>query len=264
MTDAIIVGAGPAGIAAALQLVEEGVRPTILDVGHPPKERAAIDRDLYTYRSQRDSFDLMIGDRMQGLSNIFSGEEVPVKLISPATDYVTERSAELSPIDATDFHPIQSFARGGLANAWGAGLYRFTARDLDGFPIEERDLLPYFDRLTREIGISGTADDLLPYFGSAEGLQPPVALSHNAALLYQRYRKEAELVLGRPRTAVLTEPLGDRAPLAYDNLEFWQESASLYRPRLTLDRLIAEDKVDYRSSVLVTSFEESGEVRIHT
>jgi choline dehydrogenase-like flavoprotein len=42
----------------------------------------------------------------------------------------------------------------------------------------------------------------------------------------------------------------------YDNFEFWREHRGLYSPRYTLEELIRQDRVDYRSGYLVRRFVE--------
>ena len=165
----------------------------------------------------------------------------------------------MSPIQERDFTAIQSFARGGLANAWGAGLYRFTDEDLARFPIAAHDLDPHFDELTQEIGISGTNDDLTPFFGSTDYLQPAIELSHNASRLHRNYirsreRLRGELYIGHSRTGVLTQPKNARPALDYSNLEFWQEQPSIYSPQMTLDKLTAAGDVDYRAGMLARRY----------
>ncbi|MGD8415160.1 MAG: hypothetical protein PVF33_13055, partial [Candidatus Latescibacterota bacterium] len=208
---------------------------------------------------------MMIGDRFQGLANILTDRQMPVKLTTPNMEYVTKNASQLCPIDEDSFSAIQGFAKGGLANAWGAGLYRFTNQDLEGFPIRETDLTPHFDKLTKEIGISGIDDDLTPFFGSTQHLLPPVRLSHNIRKLYSRYKSkkkhfEGELYMGHSRTGILTEPKDGRPAVDYNNVEFWQEIPSLYSPTITLDSLIRDEKVDYQNGILVTSWSENGDV----
>lgn len=262
MAEVIIVGAGASAVAAAMELVEQGIVPLILDVGVEPDAPAARGSgNLYDYKSSEDSFRLTIGDRLQGLHNLLGRTPVPVKLTTPNAEYVTRGAATWGPIDAHEFRAIQSFASGGLANAWGAGLYRFSAHDMDGFPITVHELDPYFDRLTAAIGISGADDDLTPYFGSPRGLLPPLLLSTNVGQIYDAYRRRRKRLspsfhLGRARVAALTVPFDGREPVPYDNLEFWQEHPSLYTPRYTLEKLVAGGRVDYRRGVRVRSFVE--------
>jgi choline dehydrogenase-like flavoprotein len=264
VAEVIIIGAGAAGVAAALQCARRGFKPLILDVGLGPDESKRIDEDLYAHRRQHDTFNLQIGSRYQALGNLLGEVSVPVKLTSPNFEYVTRDAALLGPVDAQGFQPVQSFAAGGLANAWGAGLYRFTDDDLAGFPIKARDLDPYSDILTEEIGICGAPDDLTPFFGSPQGLLPPLRLSHNAASLYRRYERSREKLnprgfyIGLPRTAVLSQPYDGRPAYDYCSLEFWQESPSLYTPRLTLEKLIQNGQVDYQKGRLVQAFHDTG------
>ncbi len=269
MHDVIVVGTGASGAAAALEFVDQGIRPLILDVGYNrPKQQPRADGNLYSYRLQHDSFDLMIGERFQGLSNLLNDRSIPVRLTTPNVEYVTQNAQRLSPIDEEDFCVIQGFTKGGLANAWGAGLYRFTDRDLDGFPIRALDLSPFFDKLTREIGISGTDDDLTPFFGSTQDLLPPIRMSHNIKKLYRRYvRKkkhfDGELFIGRSRTGALTQPKDGRPALEYNNLEFWQELPAIYSPTMTINKLIEGDRIGYRERVLVECWtEQTGYVRV--
>lgn len=263
MSDMIIVGSGASATAAALALADLGVRPLVLDVGHTdPGAVPVVEGNLYDFRRRYDSFDLLVGSNFSGLADVLTGEVGIAKLNAPNMRFVTAGAEQLSPVEASDFDPIQSFAVGGLANAWGAGLYRFVEADLDGFPIRQADLDPYFDRLTDEIGISGEADDLAPQFGDARGLQPSLQLSHNAGLVLDRYlRRRQSLVdlgvsIGRPRLGVLSIAKDGRPPCDYSNLEFWQVSPHIYTPPMTLNKLSARGQVEYRPGVLVTSWSE--------
>ena len=259
MRNVIIVGSGASGVAAALALSDRGIRPTMIDVGLTPPSRPSIDDNFYDYRAKNDTFEMMLGNGFEGLSNMWSGREVPVKLTAPFSRFVTQDADSLSPLVEKDFAAVQSFARGGLANAWGAGLYRFTADDLAGFPVRVEELDSHFDRLTAEIGIAGTDDDLSPYFGSTTGLIDPLPLSRNVADFYSRYRKSSTaggIAVGRARVAALTREYNGRPAFKPQSLEFFQENRSIYSPRYTLDRLETEGRIGVNSGVLVESFRE--------
>lgn len=267
----IIVGSGPAGTAAALQLAEMGLRPLMLDVGLTPNgtgPRAA--GNLYDWRKAHDSFDLHIGADFRGVTDLLTGETGIAKLNAPNAAYVVRDAERLAPIDATGFAPVQSFSFGGLANAWGAGLYRFTDADLAGFPLRAVDLAPYTDALTREIGISGADDDLTPYFGDPAGLLPPLALSYNVGRVLDGYRRRRGALnaqgvfMGRPRVGALPEPYDGRPAVDYSNTEFWQDQPYLYTPALTLRKLIAAGRLDYRGGLLVERWSEAADgVTVH-
>lgn len=263
MTGVTVVGSGASAVAAIMELVARGVRPVVLDVGFRPSANSAPrgHGNLYDFKAANDSYALTIGERQQGLFNLLNARRVPVKLTTPNTEYVTALPASLPALEERGFCAIQSFAMGGLANAWGAGLYRFTDRDLDGFPITAASLVPYFDHLTRAIGISGIDDDLSPFFGSTEGLLPPIELGRNIGYVYRVYMRKRNALppairIGRARVAALTVPHDGRPAISYDNFEFWQDHPGLYSPRYTLERLIADNKVDYRPGHLVTRFIE--------
>lgn len=266
MYEVIIVGSGASGVAAALEFADQGVKALILDVGNTiPDKHFRVEGNLYDYRKQYDCFELMIGERFQSLSNLGIKKTLPVKLTAPNMEYVTRDAQRLSPTDEADFYAVQSFASGGLANAWGAGLYRYNDQDLERFPFRKSDLTTYFDKLTQEIGISGTADDLTPYFGSAKFLQPPLKLSHNMEKLYQRYNLKRDILnhdgfyLGHARVGVLSKAKDGRPPCDYSNLEFWQDLPYIYTPPITLRKLIANGKVVYQKEVLVKSWSEQPE-----
>lgn len=267
----VIVGSGASGIAAALEFTESGIKPLILDVGHTQQiDIPQVEGNLYDYRKQHDTFDLLIGKNLQNFTNLFTGDTVPVKLTSPYAEYITHAAQTLSPIDNEGFYVIQSFAIGGLANAWGAGLYRYNDQDLEGFPIRAKDLNFYYDKLTQEIGISGDEDDLAPFFGSTKSLLPPIKLSYNSNRLYRNYqRKKGKFqahgfFMGLPRVGVLTEDRNGHSACDYSNLEFWKELPYIYTPKMTLEKLITTGKVDYKKGIFVEGWNESTEgIRIN-
>ena len=267
MNDVVIVGTGASGVLAALQLCQNGLKPLLLDVGHSRDlEQPTVDGNFYEYRESTDAFDLMIGPDLRGLANLLGRRQVPVKLNSPSMEYVTRRAEQLGPIDQRDFSAIQSFASGGLANAWGGGMYPFRNRDLLNSPITEQDLDPYFRKLEKEMGISGANDDLTSDFGRSEFLLPPLRVSRKISKIYSNYgRKRGDLPglrVGMPRVGVLSRPKGERPACEYDSMEFWQPRASIYSPLMTLDRLAETNQIAHRKGLLVKSWREEGELVI--
>jgi hypothetical protein len=209
----------------------------------------------------------MIGKNFEGLVDLGKkSPSAPVKLASPLMRFVTENAQKYSPLETSGIDVIQSFSQGGFASAWGAGLNRFGDRDLQDFPIESMDLIPYYDRLTGEIGICGENDDLTPFFGKDEHLQKPLRLSANASRIMQKYLRKKDaftnkgFYIGRPRLGVLTEEKKNRSACDYNNLEFWLPGLShIYSPVFTMNRLIQEKKLAYKEGFLVKSWNRQNE-----
>lgn len=256
----IIVGSGPSGVAAALGFVENGIVPLILDVGHEAPDVKPPDMNFNDYRKTNDAFDIMIGRDYEVLNHVIDKKTASPKVSSPYMQFVTRDAETHSPVNESA-SVLQSFAKGGLASAWGAGLYRCVDDDLADLPIDAADLSPYYDMLTREIGISGDDDDLTPFFGSTEDLLKPVRLSGKMSKLFSAYKKKrgelnaGGIFVGRSRLGVLTSEYDDRSACDYKNLEMWYPDLPyIYTPAFTLDKLIRGKKVLYHKSVMVKSW----------
>ncbi len=264
--DAIVVGSGPSGVMAAWTL--QGKRVLVLDVGRQPAPLAntgfTLSANLHDELQRRsDLFECLIGANFESLHNVHR-EAVSLKLKSPLMKYTIDGAESLSPVRSSNFRAVMSFAAGGLANAWGAGVFRFTSSDLDGFPVKLAELDPFYDQLTRHIGISGAKDDLTPFFGDDSGLQPPVELSRFASDLlagYQRRRSQfatRDVSIGRARLAVLTRHHRGRQPYGYGNFEFFRpHDPAVYNPAYTLRELIESNLISYEPEHLVVSYSET-------
>jgi len=251
--DVIIVGSGPAGAAAALEL-SKITEVLMLDVGHSaPEESPGVDR-----------FAEFLGERLEGMS-IISEPYLSPKLRSPLFRYVTRSWRELSPINSSDFTGELSLAVGGLANAWGSGLYEFDDTDLQGFPISYSELQPFYLSLTKHIGISGGGYEVASLLGSGECLLPPMPLAGTLKALYAHSQKTKmkaflhhnRIHIGRQRLGVLTEPYRGRPAYSFDGKDFFRPwKAAIYNPAYTVRELEALGKLRLRRGVLVKQFEE--------
>jgi len=263
--DIIIVGAGPSGAFAAYQLRRRGV--LVLDVGHRPAQ-SSLDGNLYDLRKSSDErgttlFTELIGSEFESLHNVFNRYLSP-KLKSPAMRFVTRQADQLGPVVAENVDFVRSFAAGGMANAWGAGLYRFTAEDLAGYPIRVEQLEPYYDAITAKVGISGADDDLSRFFGPARGLQPPVKLGAIGRAVLRRYARRGARMngqgfyVGHPRLGVLTRDHDGRRAYQYEALEFFRPNdPAVYNPTYTLDEMIEAREIRYEGRVLVERYVET-------
>jgi len=247
--EVIIVGSGPAGVMSAWGLRGRSVQ--MLDVGNTPPDAPRLDDNLYRLRAQRDLTSAFIGAKFEGLRNL-RGRPISAKLKAPGMDFITRDWQALTGLASESFQPVISLAYGGFGNAWGAGVYRFTARDLEGFPLRPEDLSPYYDAVSRHIGISGAVDDMEADFGHEPSLDAPLRLSRNCARMLHVYgSRRTELNrsgvrLGRSRLAVITQPREGREPYQYRALEFAQPGdPAVYNPALTLNELRREQAVAY-------------------
>jgi choline dehydrogenase-like flavoprotein len=259
----IIVGSGAAGTFAAYALRGKGA--LVLDVGFAAPA-SSLQGNFYDLRRDPGGIDLfqeLIGARFESLHNVFHPYLSP-KLKAPRMNFVIDDAERLSPVASRNFEAVMSFAAGGLANAWGAGLYRAIDRDLAGFPIGARDLESYYDAITDKIGISGADDDLSRFFGAARGLQPPLRLDSNGATFLARYGRRraalnrAGLYVGRPRLAVLTRAHDGRSAHRYEALEFFRaNNPSVYTPAFTLTEMVERGEIAYRPGFLAERYAES-------
>jgi choline dehydrogenase-like flavoprotein len=261
MYDAIVVGSGAAGTFVALGL--SGAKTLVLDAGVRFAETSSLNGNLYDLRKRQSLFAETVGTSFEALAGM-TGRELSPKVKSPLMRPVFARPPGAPDVRSAAFVPLLSYAAGGLANAWGAQVYRFDDTDLRGFPLRAADLNPFYDELTEHIGISGTEDDLARFHGSARGLQPPLELSAVGRELLDRYTHRAEdfkregIHLGRPRLAVLSRDHGDRTACTYDNLEFFRPRLrAVFTPAFTLEELVRRSAIEYRPGYLVETYRES-------
>jgi len=272
----VIVGGGAAGAAAALGF--SGTIPLMLDVGFrgkpSPLDPEPVADLLSAARSSVDTSvldDVLIGHDFQSVLRS-SERNLSIKLKAPYVRFITDRPSGMPADEHAGCTTTQSFAIGGLANAWGAGAMRYTEAELRYFPFPFSELQAGFDFLTQHIGISGAAtDDLADYFGSAEGLLPELPLCELCSRFLDRYKhnnvllRRRGLKVGRPRLAVLsTNHRGRTAFTAIGQEYFLAPHEGIYTPAFTIKELIGRGKLEYRSGIQVETFECVGDrVLVH-
>lgn len=263
MPSVIIVGSGASAMAAAWALRDRDV--LILDTGLTPADQTELQGNIFELRrTDPNQAEYILGSEFQSLVNIQSPDLVSVKLKAPLIDFVIRDLPQMAPLETENFVPFISYACGGLANAWGAGAYRYNDCDLAEFPIGADDLWPYYDELTAHIGISGTNDDLAPFFGRISGLQPPLPFNRNCGRFYRRWQKKSKkmmkrgIYVGRTQLTVLTDELDGRPAYANNNTSFFTtRDPSIYTPRITLERLFQRPNIRYLPGWMVDRFNPS-------
>jgi len=262
--DVIVVGSGASAVNAAVPLVEAGRSVTMLDVGNRDDAYASLVPEgplAELRRTDPEQHRYLLGENFEGIGFEKIGN---TPQLTPPRAYVAKDAERLQPLTSTTFFPLQSLAEGGLAGAWGAGSPAFVEPDLEGFPIGYGDLAPHYEAVAARIGINGSRDDdLRPFLGNLEAMQPPANIDDNGRTIYARYEKNRARVngrgfwLGRPRLAMLTKPLGDRQPTRYWDMDFWSDAGkSVYRPRWTVDDLRRSPRFTFVGRKLVLGFTE--------
>ena len=209
----VIVGDGPAGVAAAFPLVERGI--DVLMLGGAPHniEPPQGAETLADIRKDPDQWRMLVGEQYEALDNL--GALSP-KFRVPSYSRLFSGFNERYRVHTRNFTSVGTLAGGGLATGWGAGVSMFDDGDLAEYPLALRDLLPSYRRVSERIGVSGTNDDMSATLGHDDHLLPPTECGASAQALLSRYgrrrRRERSrgVLLGRGRNAVITRERGER------------------------------------------------------
>jgi len=262
--DVIVVGSGPAGVSAAFPLVESGLRVLMVDGGETPSVGVPDTEYLAARISDARQWEWMVGRDYRALREPAASSP---KFRAPTLEYAFRGFAEANRIAAEGFIPVGSLAVGGLSNAWGCGVARFSGSDLEDFPFPEETLTPSFEAVARRIGISGrTDDDLSGFFGVDAWAQKPIpmdALHERLERNYLRHRKalmDGGFRLGRARLAVLSEPeSSERQACSQQGFCLWGcAREALYSARYELRQLARHPNFQHRSGFVVDRLERDG------
>lgn len=212
--DIIVVGSGPAGVSAALPLVEAGLRVLMVDGGKKPSVLPPEADFLSARSNDTEQWKWMIGEEFHALKK---RDAVSPKLRVSSHAYAFDGFESHNRVSGRNFITVGSMATGGLSNAWGCGVARFSAREMADFPFSASELDVSYAKVSQRIGISGRADDdMADYFGLDEYSQPPIpmdALHTSMSNLYSNHRKKFHAQgfrMGRSRVAALSEDISDR------------------------------------------------------
>lgn len=212
--DVIVIGSGPAGVSAAFPLVEADLRVLMVGGGKQPGVLPPEMDFLSARTNDAEQWKWMVGEDFHALK---MRDAVSPKLRVPSHAYAFDGFGSSNKIEGKDFIAVGSLAAGGLSNAWGCGVARFSATEMAGFPFPASELELSYAKVGKRIGISGrTDDDLSDYFGLDEYSQPPIPMDALHTHLSQRYSNHRKKLhsqgfrLGRSRVAALSEDISDR------------------------------------------------------
>lgn len=212
--DIIIVGSGPAGVSAAFPLVEAGLRVLMVDGGKQPDTQPPGMDFISARINDTDQWKWMIGEDFHALKML---DAVSPKLRVPYHAYTFDGFGRNNRIEGKNFIAVGSLATGGLSNAWGCGVARFSSSEMAAFPFPASDLALSYAKVSRRMGISGRADDdMSDYFGLDEYSQPPIPMDISHAGMFRFYAQHRKNLhaqgfrLGRSRVAALSEDFSGR------------------------------------------------------
>jgi choline dehydrogenase-like flavoprotein len=257
-TEIIIIGAGPAGIAAAIPLVSAGIKVILLDAG---KE---LNQNLSPLAVERHD---KIGNEFQAIRNL--GDYSPKFRVPWIADMFSQYSKEYALV-SENFLAQGMLAPGGLSNAWGAGVACYDADDLKKSPINFAELKLSYQHLAKRMGISGeNNDDLSAFFGNDISLQAPTELDQLTKKLLSGYTKKRAAInqqgfyLGKARNAVLTGDLAGRKGCTYCGMCLTGcANQSIYNAAYDLKWLLRQPAFRYIPDVFVKEIETTREYNI--
>lgn len=211
--DAVVVGSGATGGWAAKVLTEGGMKVAMVEAGGKvsPKD--------FTEHTQAWQYPLLgqspkvIQDRpIQG--QCYACREGNYKW------FVNDK--ENPYVQAKPFNWIRMRVVGGRSLSWGRQSYRMSDLDLkaashdgygDDWPISYADLVPFYEKVERYVGISGLAENLPQLPDSI--FQPAMQFTCGEQILRDKVKAKMGHVVTMGRTAILTKPHNGRQACHY-------------------------------------------------
>jgi choline dehydrogenase-like flavoprotein len=258
----VIVGSGPAGVAAAHALSAAGRRVTLLDAG----DRIEAGRmDVFDALAQREP-ELWPPALLRRARSAFpvGVKHVPLKPAYGSLFPYALEDPDL-PVERERSELLPSLAYGGLSNSWGASVLPYRQRDIEDWPISLAELEPHYEAVLRFVPLAAERDELsevLPLYTSSPGAlrrgpQAEMLLGHLRG--HGASLKAAGFTFGAARLAVATSAESPRR-CRYGGLCLYGcPYGSIYNAAHTLEALRREGRLDYRGGVYVDRLTETGD-----
>jgi choline dehydrogenase-like flavoprotein len=259
----IVIGSGPAAIAATQALLRQGQPITILDVGN----RLEVDR--------QKTVELMSGQdpcswNPQDLDTIIGSrrclKETNHSKLSYGSSYVTDPMSDAVGVrweKSAGFN--HSLARGGLSNIWGASLLPYRQEDIMDWPIPLSDLEPHYRAIMDFVPCASAKDDLEEILPTYSTRHQPLAPSRQCSGFLNDLEKrrttlrQSGIHFGGSRLAIRASGDGSHRECAKCALCLSGCPYGLiYSSAQTLDDLIQSDRVRYLADHLVEKLEQTG------
>jgi choline dehydrogenase-like flavoprotein len=187
----IVVGSGASGGMAAWNLTRKGINVLMLDAG------SKFDRSKFWTHVRP----------WEARARYAKGERPPEFFLD------TKEQPYLTP-EGKPFQLIRVWGHGGKTNVWGRVSLRYADLDFKGpakdgweipWPIEYKDVAPYYDQVDQLIGVCGGDDDSDALPGSKYHMPPPAPRCGEVLLSKAFAKNNIPIVAGR--RANRTKPL---------------------------------------------------------
>ena len=258
-TDFLVIGSGPAAVAATKGLIAHGHRVTILDVGTrlEPDRQHVVDRMANQNPEEWSAADI---DFVTG-RNYNSSEPVHSKTnYGSAFSFDSSgRALDVRWEDGKGFK--HSLARGGLSNIWGSAMLPYLEKDIKDWPIRIADLEPHYRAVMDFVPCTRSVDDLekiLPCYSTQENA---IKLSRQGASLLDDLNassnrlREAGIVHGKARLAIRASDEKTHHCRYCTHCLSGCPYGLIYSSAQTLQKMIDEGKVDYLPNHFVEHLE---------
>jgi choline dehydrogenase-like flavoprotein len=250
----VVIGSGPAGVAAAHALVSAGRKVIVLDAGDRIEPGAMEAFDALS-QLEPGQWPPELDRRVRGTFTADT-DHVPLKPAYGSLFPYAQKDPDM-PVcqEGTEVWP--SLAYGGLSNSWGASILPFRQRDLGGWPISAEDLKEHYEAVLRVVPIAAERDELsgiLPLYTDVPGeLRRSPQMSRLLAHLRRHTHAlhEAGLTFGASRLAVETSTDDPRRCRYCGLCLYGCPYGSIYNSSQTLRDLTRTRQIDYRAGVYV-------------
>ncbi len=263
--DYIVVGSGCCGAIAAKTLVEANASVLMLDVGITNTEEwSSENNDFIKLRTQsafQKQIDMWLGKTFQALK--IPNPKKPLHL-TPSRHFVTHKNDILSTIVSQTFFPVESFALGGLGNAWGLGSYVFSDQELSQCRLPISEMKKSYEKILKYIGVRYSKGKISDYsLEQMESLFQSFPLDEVGETFGSRFKKNQStynsqgFFMERTPLALQYQKHEPNQYIPGQDLDFYADlGKNAYRPTFTIQELKKHPNFTYISGKLVLKYEE--------
>lgn len=260
-----VIGSGPAGVACARGLLDQGLEVTLIDAGLELEES----RRQALLRLQEISPTQWRGERAQFLHDGMSAGRagIPLKM-AYGSDFAYRPATGTAKVVLHGASLSASYALGGFSNVWGAAVLPYRQHDLAGWPFPAERLVEHYRAVFEFMPLAGRRDALEEQFPLFAGKFEPLEMSRQARAMLRDLEAHSEALrtrgirFGSSRLAVAAHRNGNDCALC-GLCMYGCPYELIYSSSTTLTQMRQHPRFHYLGGWRVTRVSEmDGRVRI--